>query len=240
MVPAMADDLDGPSADTCAEEQPAPAEQAEQPEQTAPEEPEAPVPVPVHVGPENPLSAFVKGGTHTEASARLYEESFREAEVRRDESDRDKAVARVPIEQGGGRMFAHRFTQSPEIPQAYFLLRFVNESGSPMDSPGFCLGDVYIEDWEHPDDLTVQLVCPMCVNDGHKHLQDCQIKIRMSNRRWHFMPHASRKEFVFAEGDGPPKTYVSAGIITESERFFCPHCNWAGRIVNNRIVTERR
>lgn len=227
MSVTMADNLDGPKGELQPEEQPAEVEQT----------PEAPVEV--HVAPDNPLAAYVKGGTHTEASARLYEESFREAEKRRDEAERDKLIGKTPIEEGGGRMFAHQFTQNPEIRRGYFLLKYVNEVGRVMP-PNFCLADLFMENWETPEDLTVQLVCPMCANDRHKHLQDCQIKIRMSNRRWHHVKHPSPKQFVFAEGDDPPKMYDSAGIITESERFFCPHCNWAGRIVNNTVITERR
>ena len=185
---------------------------------------------------ENPLLAFTKGGTPTEGSERLYEQRFREAEQRRKQDDAQKRVASKPVEHGGGKLFSHRLTRHPDVPQAYLLLHYVNAAGAKVD-PGECLADVWITDWDHPNDLTLGIVCPRCLRAGVKHAQDCQLRIKMSNRRWHLESGKGEPEFVFDDGYGP-KRYKSAGVITESEPFTCSDCNWRGRIVNNQIRTE--
>ena len=185
--------------------------------------------------PELPMASFVKGGTPTAASERLFEERYQQSEKRRNEADEDKRIGATPIEQGGGRIYANKWTSNPEIPQAYVRLVFYGE--------GECFGpmlcEVMIENWSNPNDLTIQLECPRCLGQGVKHEQDCQISLKMSNRRWHLAHGAGPKTFVFAPVDEPPKVYNSAGVVTESEPFNCPSCSWRGRIVNNRIITER-
>ena len=185
---------------------------------------------------ENPLLAYVKGATPTEASERLYEERFRDGEQRRRQDAIDKQIASIPVEQGGGQLYSHQFTQNPEIPQAYLLLHYVDRAGNRM-YPFECLADVWILDWDRPEDLTLGIMCPLCWRGGVKHAQDCQLKIRMSNRGWHLEPAVGRPTFVFDDGYGP-RTYTSAGIIRESEVFGCADCNWRARIVNNVIRTE--
>ena len=187
---------------------------------------------------EQPMAAFVKDGSHTDASARMFEGRFRAAEVRRDQADQDRAVARTPIEQGGGVMHTHRFTAHPEVPQAVVLLHYVDQYGNKIP-PDECVADVIIEDWTKPNDLTLIIVCPKCAMGGHKHEQDCQLSIRQSNRKWTLIPAVGPKQFVFRQKDHPPKVYYSAGTISESEVFTCADCSWRGRIVNNQIRTER-
>jgi hypothetical protein len=206
-------------------------------EVTAPA-PEAVPPQPVERPPEQPLAAFVKDGSHTDASAALFDRRFREAEERRNQADRDRAVSRIPIEQGGGVMHTHRFTSHPEVPQAVVLLHYVNEYGNKVP-PNECLADIIIEDWSHPKDLTLIIVCPRCANGGHKHEQDCQLSIRQSNRKWTLIPAVGPKQFVFKDKRRGPQVYYSAGTIAESEVFTCADCSWRGRIVNNQIRTER-
>jgi hypothetical protein len=186
---------------------------------------------------DEPLAMFVKDGTSTTASERLYDQGYREAEQRRKEADRDRAIARKPIEQGGGRMYTHQMTSRPDIPRAFVLLRYANEQGSPMP-PGECLANVLIENWSRPHDLTLVIMCPRCWLGGQKHAQDCQLFIRMSNRNWEFVPASGPKTFKFDDGGGP-KMYSSAGVVAESEIFHCKDCSWAARIVNNVIRTER-
>ena len=188
-------------------------------------------------GIEQPLAAFVKDGSPTDASVNLYERRYREAEKRRAEADRDKAIARTPIERGGGVMHSHRFTQHPDLPMASVLLHYVNEYGNKVP-PGECCADILIENWNSPNDPTLVIMCPSCWRGGQKHAQDCQLFIRKSNRFWHLIPALGPKQFMFDDGSGP-RVYYSAGTIVESEPFRCKDCNWRGRIINNRIRDER-
>jgi hypothetical protein len=177
---------------------------------------------------------FVKGGTGTTASEQLYERRYQEAEQRRDEADAEKKVASVPIEKGGGQMHVSQMTQHPEIPKAYIPLTYVNHHGEPIIANGqevMCQADLIIGmDPTRPMELTLIIVCPRCAKRGHKHLQDCQLTIRQSN-----------KYFEFKAGMGPPtfvhegKTFKSAGMIVESEPFTCSDCDWRARISKNRV-----
>ncbi len=175
---------------------------------------------------------FVRGGTPTAKSEALYERRFREAEVRRDEAAVEKALASVPIEKGGAQLLTNQMTRHPEIPKAYILLRYVKSNG---DQTGVeCLGDLIVGmNPALPTELTLILVCPRCAQ-GQKHLQDCQIQIRQSN-----------KHFTLVTGKGDPtfkfenKVYKSAGVITESESCTCPDCSWRFRIVNNTVRPDR-
>ena len=182
---------------------------------------------------ENPLLAYVEGGTPTQASERLFEERFRDGEQRRNQAAIDQQLASKPIERGGAKMYSHRLTEHPDVPQAYLLLHYVGRGGSKIP-PGECLADVFIDDWSNPSDLTLGIMCPACWTQGVKHGQDCQLKIRMSNRGWHLEPGKGAPEFIFNDGGGAKK-YKSAGVIVESEVFGCSDCSWRARIVNNQI-----
>lgn len=177
---------------------------------------------------------FVKGGTSTTASENLYEARYQEAEARRDAADAEKRIASTPIEQGGGQMHVSQMTQHPEIPKAYIPLVYVDGRGQPVVIGGqetICQADLIIGmDPARPMELTLIIICPRCQQRGHKHLQDCQLTIRQSN-----------KHFEFRAGMGPPtfvmdgKTYKSAGMIVESEPFTCSDCDWRARIDHNRV-----
>jgi hypothetical protein len=197
---------------------------------------ESKLPEPADVSIDNPLLAYVKGATPTEASERLYEQRYREGESRRRQDDIDRALASTPVEKGGGKMFSHQLTENPDVPKAYLLLHYVDRGGNRM-FPGECLADVLIEDWDNPSDLTLGLMCPICWRSGVKHAQDCQLKLKMSNRGWHLETGAGKPMFVFDDGYGP-KQYRSAGVIRESEVFSCADCSWRARIVNNQIRSE--
>jgi len=184
----------------------------------------------------NPLLAYVKGATPTEASERLFAQRFQEGEQRRRRDAIDKKIAETPIERGGGQMYSHKLTENPAIPQAYLLLTYIARGGSKM-WPGECLADVLIEDWDNPSNLSLGIMCPICWRGGVKHAQDCQLKIKMSNRGWHLDAGAGPQNFMFDDGD-EVKSYRSAGVIRESEVFTCPDCSWRARIVNNQIRTE--
>jgi len=182
-----------------------------------------------------PMQAFVKGGTHTLGSERMFKERFADAEKRRDEADADKKLASVPAELGGARMYSHNFAENPEVPKAYVKLNYANRYGAPCD-PGECLADIVIENWERPNDLTLIFVCPRCYTDRHKSAGDCQLKMRMSNRWWHLKPKYGETRWV--DPDGKIRVYKLAGDVVESEPFSCPDCGYRGRIVNGWLREE--
>jgi predicted RNA-binding Zn-ribbon protein involved in translation (DUF1610 family) len=182
-----------------------------------------------------PMQAWVKGGTHTAASERMFHERFADAEVRRDAAAKDKALASIPIEHGGGRMFTHNFSENPEVPKAYVKLQYANRYGAPCP-PGECLADIVIESWDKPNDLTLIFVCPGCYTERHKSAGDCQLKMRMSNRWWKLLPFYG--ETKWTDPDGQVRIYKLAGTIVESEPFSCPDCGYRGRIVNGWLRQE--
>lgn len=177
---------------------------------------------------------FVRGGTPTMKSERLYEERFREAEQRRNVADEEKRIGNIPIEQGGGQLRTSQLTQHPEIPKAYLGLKYVDRLGQPIvinGTPVVCCADLIIGmDPDKPLELTIILVCPKCMQGGQKHQQDAQLTIRQSNKRFEFV--AAKGDPMF-EHDG--KMYRSAGVVVQSESFKCSDCGWKARIDNNRV-----
>lgn len=201
--------------------------------------------------------AFVRGGTPTMKSEALYERRFQEAEKRRDEqaaeegkaervkgySDRKKADVEMAsalnkaTTKGNGTLFQNQFTRHPEIPKAYVLLEYCHKNGDQVrfeGEPVYGQADLIVGlDPLFPEELSLILVCPRCVQQGQKHLQDCQMTIRQRNRNFEFRSGLGPPTFVF-QG----QTYRSAGMIVESEAFHCPDCNWRARISKNRVVPD--
>lgn len=178
-----------------------------------------------------PLMAWVKDGTPTAKSEEKIEREWQQAERRRDELEEDKKVARIPIEHGGGRLFTNRMTSNADIPAAYVLLHYVNSAGRKVP-PGECCADVLQEDFSDPNNLTLILVCRRCIQ--RKHADTSQIKIRQSNRYWKLVTGMGPRTFTFDDGWGP-KTYHSAGVVVESEKFTCGYCHWRAVIDHNKI-----
>jgi hypothetical protein len=174
------------------------------------------------------------GGTSTAKSEALYEERFQQAEQRRDVSDKEKQLARKPIEHGGAQLLSNQFTRHPEIPKAFIPLTFVDKRGSEIKingEPVMCCADLIVGlNPTRPEELALVLVCPRCQQSSHKHQQDNQIMIRQSNKWFEFKSGLGPRTFVF-EG----KTFKSAGMIVQSEAFRCFDCGWRARIDNNRV-----
>jgi hypothetical protein len=201
------------------------------------------VPKPV----EAPLG-FVKGGTGTAASEKLFEERFHDAEERRDQADAERQEAAdaqtvtvpsldgapehdvlMPGHQGGAVMYTSKMTAHPEVPEAYVLLKYLSRTGSETGIE--CKSEIIVgADPENPLDLCLILVCPRCQANSHKHQQDNQLRIFQSNKHFELVAGKGPPEFVF-EG----RMYKSAGVITESEPFTCPDCTWRARIENNCV-----
>lgn len=178
---------------------------------------------------------FVRGGgTGTAKSEQLYERRFQEAEKRRDVSNKERALSRLPIEEGGAQLLSNQFTRHPEIPKAFIPLVYVDRSGKPIEvngEPVICCADLIVGvNPARPEELALVLVCPRCQRSSHKHQQDNQIMLRQSNKNFEFKSGMGPATFVF-EG----KTFRSAGMITHSEAFRCYDCGWRARIDHNRV-----
>ena len=174
------------------------------------------------------------GGTATSKSEALYKRRFHEAEQRRDVSDQERAAARLPTEHGGAQLLTNQMTRHPEIPKAFILLKFVNKRGEDIivnGEPVCCCADLIVGmNPMRPTELTLVMVCPRCQQSSHKHQQDNQIMIRQSNKWFEFKTGMGPQTFVF-EG----KTFKSAGVIVQSEKFRCHDCGWQARIDKNRV-----
>lgn len=180
-----------------------------------------------------PLAAYVKGGTSTSANDRRIAEVEADAERRRNTADRERALARIPIEQGGGKIYGGPLTDKPEIAQAYVELSYLTPRGEPTGLK--CLADVLVGAHPpHPTELTLVLVCPRCKERGVPQGQ-CQIRIHQCNKHWELDTRTSG-ELILWEEDGKLKPYRSAGKVMECERFECGYCgNWSARIDKNCV-----
>ncbi len=186
---------------------------------------------------ENPMlslsgiQGFVRGGTSTSANDRELEKQFQDAERRRDQAEEQHKIASIPIDEGGGKEYTHKLTDNPDVPKAYIFLKYLTPQGE--DTGERCLADLLIGMGNDPDEMALILVCYKCAQLGIRHHDQIQLQIRQSNRNFHFAPGAGKQRFMF-EG----KTYFSAGMIMESEKFTCPNCGWTAHIDKNRVWPE--
>lgn len=174
---------------------------------------------------QNPMAVFVKGGTSTSRNDERLEREFQDAERRRDRAAREKALSRVPIEQGGA--LQHEANLRGPQGATYVPIWYVDRYGNRY-APG--IADIVMGTTDDPLEVLIILICPRCAMKK-PHLQDCVVKIQRSNRNFEFRPHVG-KFFLYDDGDGPVR-YRSAGNIVASERFTCPHCDWAARFEHN-------
>ena len=189
-----------------------------------------------------PLASFVRGGTPTMAHERAVAEQEADAEKRRDIAAEERKIARVPVEQGGGKIYQKLMTDNPSAPQAYVLLDYLTSRGEPMmylGQPIQCLADLTLSGETVKSDgfgklgqeMTLHIVCPACIARGMPQGQ-AQLTIRQSNKHWQLDTTKAGMPVLF-EG----AAYPSAGRIVECERFRCP-CGWAARIYDNKVRAE--
>lgn len=202
--------------------------------------------VPLHDGPKTifgrPVEgfSFVKGGTTSAKHDQMEAASVAEGDRRRAVADRERQIAAVPIEQGGGMLLSHNLaSQSAQgAQQLYVLLHYLTPRGDVARHEAeelHCLADIFLLDG---DELSLKIVCPRCKE--RRHQQNCQLDIRQSNKHWTLdrtpwdgqsmgFPHKQGQPMEF-EG----QVYLSAGVVN-CERFRCPACSWSARIDNNRV-----
>lgn len=184
-----------------------------------------------------PLDVFVKGGTTSMAHDRYIAQMEADAEKRRDEADREKALAKKYGIQAGNPnevagMFTHEFTDHPEIGKAYVPLMYMTPNGKEVDFYG--VGDIImVQDPKMPDELALLIFCPKCKERGLP-ASHCIITIRQSNRFWALDRRRSGELFI--DPDGQP--LHSAGEVVDGERFTCGRCSWAACIDRNRVITR--
>jgi hypothetical protein len=186
-----------------------------------------------------PLDMFVRGGTSSSANDKRIAELKFESQRRREVADQERAIAQVPVEQGGGKLFTNKLTDDPDVEQAYVELRFVTARGEPVYHNGEevkCLADITVLD---ADELAIIMVCPSCFSKTNVPLDQCQIRIRQSNKRFELDTSKAGELILWVEGrdilgKAIVKPYRSAGLIRECERFQCD-CGWSARIVNNKV-----
>jgi len=215
----------------------------------------APTPEPAPAAPEEgpreimglPVDMFVKGGTTSMRHDRMVQQEEAEAERRRDEHDAMKRMAQVPVDQGGAMMFNNQLQPNPqgvpmETPKVELV--YLTAGGEPEYNKGKplkCLADILVGmDPAHPEELTLVLVCPSC--ETRMPQGQCQIQLRQTNRKWELDTRAAGTLILWEEEVGNRKvvrTYRSAGVVMESERFTCPRCPWSARIDKNRVRPVR-
>lgn len=195
--------------------------------------------------------ALVKGGTHTTRSENHFNKLHADAEERRNIADKERAAARgqrevanpedprakilLPGEIGKGAVqYSTQFTENPEIGKAYLAI-LVPSLGE------LCCADLIKGiDPANPDELTIIIVCPGCIQDGHKKQDQCQLQIRQSNKNFTFFPGEGPPDFEFQDPEsGLYVKYRNAGMIGESEPFSCGDCNGRYRIVANVLLEDR-
>lgn len=188
-----------------------------------------------------PMAAFVRGGSSTFANDKRVAEMKADAERRRAIADQEKALARKPIEQGGAKLLTNNLTENSSVDQAYVELQFLNKRGEPWYEFGEavkCLADVVMLS---ATELALIIACPSCKARGLP-LDQCQIRIRQSNKHWELDTSKAGELILWTEGQNPDgskiiKPYRSAGVVRESEKFRCD-CGWSARISMNKIVQE--
>jgi len=187
-----------------------------------------------------PVEGFVRGGTHTSKHDADVAAQREDADHRRAVSDKERQIASVPIEHGGGMLATHKLTDSPGVEPLHVLLKYLTPRGEDVYHKGKelqGLADIVVVG---PEELCLQIVCLGCKDSG-RHQESCQLTIRTSNKRWHLdrtqwdgqsmtFPHRQGQPFTY-EG----KVYISAGVVMESEKFRCPDCNWTARIDRNCV-----
>lgn len=200
---------------------------------------------------ENPQLAYVKGGTSTSASERLYEQRYQEAEARRDVAEEDKRRAKgqkkvqlegegavhLPGSPDGGVQYTNQFTENSEVPQGYLHFTYHD---AKLNQVGEGYADLLMgTNPDDPRELMIVLVCRWCQESTHKHQQDNQMRISQSNKYFEFRPGAGPPMFELRDDDsGLSQVYRSAGIVVESEPFTCPDCGTRMRIDMNRVIRD--
>lgn len=195
-------------------------------------------------------NSFVRRGTTTFAHDNMVAAAEEDANRRRKVADAERALSRIPIEDGGAKMFTHRMVDAGKGAvmtrpgqaggEAYVRLAYITNRGERVTRDGkemVCLADIGVLEG---GELFLMLVCPRCLNNKVPHGQ-CQMRVRQKNKWFDFDPTPTARAGDMKNGDVfvfEDRVYTSAGLVRESELFRCYQCNWGARIVNNEVRSE--
>lgn len=174
---------------------------------------------------QNPMMAWVRGGTRTTAGDRKIAEDFAASEHARAVADREHQLASTPIEQGGALM--HRADLQGPAGATYVYVRYLDRSGTPYTDG---IGDIMIDS---DGAASVIITCPRCIRDRGLHLDQAQLTVSSKNKKFDFEPGPPKFK-VFDDGFGPQR-YRIAGRVRESEKFTCARCEWTARFSDGDI-----
>ena len=179
-------------------------------------------------GIELPMDAWVKGGTRSSRRDREIAETEADAEHRRNVQDQERAIASIPIEQGGGKMFSHHFGHPTD--DTKILVKFVN---SKKETDFELLCDIGVSG--NADFLYFQFPCPDCVSRGVPQGQ-CQLLVRDNHRKWS-LDDRTKGEIIRWRDDDGLQIYYSAGRIKDTEILQCSNdgCSLCVKIHDNMM-----
>lgn len=138
---------------------------------------------------------------------------------RRSHSDKKnqvlRASARGDKQAGLARQFSHRMASHHE--HMVVVLKLVRRDNSIQEH-------MVCELLQVPTDagveLSLQMVCPKCVFNFGRHIDEAQINIRQSNRMFHLKPATEGELWV--NPNNPNEVYTLAGEIELDEWVKCP------------------
>jgi len=161
------------------------------------------------------FQAIVRGGTTTTAQDNRIRAFEHDSNERRAVHDCEKAIASIPVERGGGKMFANNFADvfSPMTPVTYYP---AGKSEKLIDM----LCDVIVDD--NKEHILI-FVCPECVKRGVPSGQ-AQCHVKFSHRKW-FLDTRGAGEIRQMQSAGGVTPYVFAGFVMDSEKLTCSNEN---------------
>ena len=167
------------------------------------------------------LTIKVMGGTTTTKFDNDLAQKRADANERRKQYDQETAIGRTPIEQGGGMVFDHKFTDPLMSPKVKLEYR-----GRTKDMIFEMLCELVVD--EVTDAHTLIFVCPECVKRGVDQ-QFAQVHANNKNRAWHLDKKNAgtprRAEDSGPDGKARYAIYTHAGDIMDTDEMRCPHPN---------------
>lgn len=174
--------------------------------------------------------ALVRGGTTTTKQDAVNRRLAHETEVRRKEQDAAVRLSKQSPKEA--RLYNRKLGGN-----AHVVLKI--PSRDSQVEPEWIVCELSAEDSESPlgVELTLVMVCPVCVLRNGKSQTYSQMTLKQSNRGFTLDP--KRKGEVWANPLDPTDVYVLAGTVTTHESFRCDHgCQTRYRIDDSvlRIV----
>lgn len=179
---------------------------------------------------EQPLAAFVRGGTSTSADDRQRQMRHVDAERRRDQQDAQFAATRKGT--------AH--LRSMKLGEGDNIVLWVKEHAKESGPRKFLLCTL----GSQPDDkdgveFYLVMHCPRCVFRYNRHPEDTVMTLHQSSRMFTFEPRTPKwlqelwKGALWINPEDANETCLVVGSITMHERGRCPACSLSFTIDDN-------